>query len=431
MKIFSSKSDQDWEDEYDAKMDKKYKKNTRNFSTKITGKPTAQPNIYIIPRERGGPSYKDVKLQKDKAEDIQFCPVSKGYSMQDVSSFTLGPVVGEGLCVVNSAFSKQICIKHIEGGGKVNTNRKNLWQKSRKPIQKIRLVSDRQMYVDGELVNIKTWLVRNRDLWFNEWNKWRKMVALYPIGNFHWGDDSEVVMYWYQGKLIEHLVGQELLATQTLTLKGLSFWIREKSQSSAELDFIYSFQGEVIPIEVKSGATGTLKSLQLYLENARINYAIRFYAGKIILDKHITQSGKTFYLLSLPYFLVSKIEDYILWLKAKITSEEENGSFSVQEKEVPYEKPKNRKKLIPVNEDVLTTKHFKILAYCLESPKKGKEILEECLHVSNQSRNNKVFLKPLLNLGLLTYSDMSFLKNKEQRYVITNEGVEFLKHQKN
>ena len=203
MKIFSSKSDQDWEDEYDAKMDKKYKKNTRNFSTKITGKPTAQPNIYIIPRERGGPSYKDVKLQKDKAEDIQFCPVSKGYSMQDVSSFTLGPVVGEGLCVVNSAFSKQICIKHIEGGGKVNTNRKNLWQKSRKPIQKIRLVSDRQMYVDGELVNIKTWLVRNRDLWFNEWNKWRKMVALYPIGNFHWGDDSEVVMYWYQGKLID------------------------------------------------------------------------------------------------------------------------------------------------------------------------------------------------------------------------------------
>jgi hypothetical protein len=44
---------------------------------------------------------------------------------------------------------------------------------------------------------------------------------------------------------------------------------------------------------------------------------------------------------------------------------------------------------------------------------------------------NKVFLKPLLNLGLLTYSDMTFLKNKEQRYVITNEGVEFLKHQKN
>ena len=235
----------------------------------------------------------------------------------------------------------------------------------------------------------------------------------------------------YQGKLIEHLVGQELLASQTLTLKGLSFWIREKSQSSAELDFIYSFQGKVIPVEVKSGATGTLKSLQLYLDNARINYAIRFYAGKIMLDKHNTQSGKKFYLLSLPYFLVSKIEDYILWLKVQIASDEESESFSVREKEVFYEKQKVTKKLLPVSKDLLTTKHFKILAYCLESPKKGKEILEDCLHVSNQSRNNKVFLKPLIDLGLLVYSDMTFLKNKEQRYMITSKGIELLENKKN
>ena len=232
----------------------------------------------------------------------------------------------------------------------------------------------------------------------------------------------------YQGKLIEHLVGQELLAAQTLTLKGLSFWIREKSQSSAELDYIYSFQGDVIPIEVKSGATGTLKSLQLYLENAQINYSVRFYAGKITLDKHYTQSGKTFYLLSLPYFLVSKLEDYILWLKLQIASDVESESFSVREKEAHYGKPKATKKTLPFREDVLTIKHYKILSYCLEYPKKGKEILEECLQLSNQSRNNKVFIKPLVDLGLLTYSDMTFLKNKEQRYVITDKGKSLLKN---
>lgn len=81
--------------------------------------------IYFIPRERGGPSYKSVPLEGVINDDVQYCPISKGYPMQDVSSFTLGPIVGEGLCLVNSAFSKSICIMHIEGGGKVDLKRKN------------------------------------------------------------------------------------------------------------------------------------------------------------------------------------------------------------------------------------------------------------------------------------------------------------------
>ena len=235
----------------------------------------------------------------------------------------------------------------------------------------------------------------------------------------------------YQGKLIEHLVGQELLASQTLTLKGLSFWIREKNQSSAELDFIYSFQGEVIPIEVKSGATGTLKSLHMYLDNAPINFGIRFYAGTISLDKQKTQMGKTFYLLSLPYFLVSKLPDYILWLKEQIASSEENESFLVHDDGEKYEIAKKPNNVKMDNIKQLNKKHMKILSFCANSPKKGKEILEACLQVSNQSRNNKVFLKPLIDLGLLVYSDMTYLKNKEQRYVITSEGLELLKNEKN
>lgn len=92
----------------------KYKKNSKNFSTVIHGKPVELPNIYVIPRQRGGPSYKDVKLELDDANDIQFYPISKGYSMQDVSSFTFAPVVGHGLNIVNRAFSKCISVQHID-----------------------------------------------------------------------------------------------------------------------------------------------------------------------------------------------------------------------------------------------------------------------------------------------------------------------------
>ena len=45
----------------------------------------------------------------------------------------------------------------------------------------------------------------------------------------------------YQGTLIEHLAGQELLATQFQSLSSLNFWVREKDTSMAEVDYIWPF----------------------------------------------------------------------------------------------------------------------------------------------------------------------------------------------
>lgn len=42
----------------------------------------------------------------------------------------------------------------------------------------------------------------------------------------------------YNGAMIEHLVGQELLATQYSALNTLHFWVREKKTSTAEVDYI-------------------------------------------------------------------------------------------------------------------------------------------------------------------------------------------------
>ena len=125
LNVFESKESKLWELAYTKTMEDKYRKLSRNFSKEIRGNPVENPQIYLIPRERGGASYKDVQLIGANSEDIFFAPVSKGYSMQDVSSFTLGPVIGEGLNIVNAAFSKSICIFHIEGGGCVEYKRKN------------------------------------------------------------------------------------------------------------------------------------------------------------------------------------------------------------------------------------------------------------------------------------------------------------------
>lgn len=117
----------------------------------------------------------------------------------------------------------------------------------------------------------------------------------------------------YQGTLIEHLIGQELLAFQYNALSALQFWVREKKESTAEVDYLFQYDGLIIPIEVKSGKEGTLKSLHSYMDIAPHNMAIRFYAGALNITDAITQNGKQYKILNLPYYLGSQIEKYIAW----------------------------------------------------------------------------------------------------------------------
>jgi hypothetical protein len=117
----------------------------------------------------------------------------------------------------------------------------------------------------------------------------------------------------YQGTIIEHLVGQELLSMQNLALSALHFWVREKKTSNAEVDYIFPFEGKLIPIEVKSGKEGTLRSLHQYMDVAPHSFAIRFYSGELSITEAKTSSGKIYQLLNLPYYLGTQLEKYLDW----------------------------------------------------------------------------------------------------------------------
>ena len=67
----------------------------------------------------------------------------------------------------------------------------------------------------------------------------------------------------YQGALAEQFVGQELRACWGV---DPYFWKREAKSSLAEVDFLISTNGVVKPIEVKSGSSGSLRSLHLLLQ---------------------------------------------------------------------------------------------------------------------------------------------------------------------
>jgi predicted AAA+ superfamily ATPase len=68
----------------------------------------------------------------------------------------------------------------------------------------------------------------------------------------------------YKGKMAEQFVGQELRFTRD---RELYYWSREARGSTAETDYLIEKNGEIIPIEVKSGKSGRLTSLHLLMES--------------------------------------------------------------------------------------------------------------------------------------------------------------------
>ncbi|MBI4223329.1 MAG: DUF4143 domain-containing protein, partial [Deltaproteobacteria bacterium] len=105
-----------------------------------------------------------------------------------------------------------------------------------------------------------------------------------------------------QGKLSEQFVGQHLLYDQPSgQAPELYYWARERCNAAAEVDYIVASGSKIIPVEVKSGKTGRLKSLQVFLQEKKRTFGLRFNSQPPALLK---QDGRL--LLSLPFYLIGQ-----------------------------------------------------------------------------------------------------------------------------
>ena len=116
-----------------------------------------------------------------------------------------------------------------------------------------------------------------------------------------------------KGKLVQQIVNQEIKSLDYLPGRKRAFWVREERGTSSEVDIIYTYKNMLIPIEVKSGASGTLRSLHEFMDRSPHDFAVRIYGGKLNIDEISTPKGKRYKLLNLPYFLSAWINDYLRW----------------------------------------------------------------------------------------------------------------------
>ncbi len=113
------------------------------------------------------------------------------------------------------------------------------------------------------------------------------------------------------GKIAEQFVAQTLLQFRELyESPNLYYWVREEKSSAAELDFVIAMHGKVIPIEVKAGATGSLKSLHYFFKEKNRTLGVRL-CGQLPSLLHtkvrIQEEEVSFTLLSLPFYLAGQL----------------------------------------------------------------------------------------------------------------------------
>ncbi len=153
--------------------------------------------------------------------------------------------------------------------------------------------------------------------------KMRPRLQLFDVGliNYRVGIRTEYfrdisLSDVYRGNLAEQMVWQELLSQSRRELSVPLFWAREKKQSNAEVDFVYPWNGLMIPVEVKSGKDGTLRSLHQFIVQSDIRFAARLYDRAYDRQTAKTPTGtdspgKAYDLLNLPLYCAGKIGDYI------------------------------------------------------------------------------------------------------------------------
>ena len=79
-----------------------------------------------------------------------------------------------------------------------------------------------------------------------------------------------------KGGIAEVFVGNEFIKSMDNRIRGqLFYWHNEGKGTSSEVDYLIQKDSKIIPVEVKSGKTGKMKSMMVFLKQHKSEYGVR------------------------------------------------------------------------------------------------------------------------------------------------------------
>ena len=124
----------------------------------------------------------------------------------------------------------------------------------------------------------------------------------------------------------EQFIGQHLqFLLAERPNRELTYWLREGRSNNAEVDYVCEFGSRIVPMEVKAGRTGKLKSLHQFVADRWVPFAVRFDTDPPALhtvDASVRRGHGSeqvrYRLLSLPLYLVERLPSLVNSLAARM-----------------------------------------------------------------------------------------------------------------
>ena len=138
-------------------------------------------------------------------------------------------------------------------------------------------------------------------------------------------DAMDAVRLVNEGGIAEQYVGQQLATFGAgEAAPGLHYWLRHGRTGNAEVDYVISRGDWIIPVEVKAGRSGSLKSLLQYAHEKQPPIAVRFDTNPASLQtvRHAIRTATdtvlvTLRILSLPLYAVEALPGLIDRLRTR------------------------------------------------------------------------------------------------------------------
>lgn len=147
---------------------------------------------------------------------------------------------------------------------------------------------------------------------FSKPKRAKKMIWL-DIGLVNLANKSHEAIFErsYQGRLMEQIVGQTLVAGGARKRTEVFYWARDKDVGSAEVDFVLQSGEKLVAMEVKSGGSREMKSL----------FSMMSDGGERVVPMRVGWNGwgtetyrydqNTYEILSLPFYLLERWGEWV------------------------------------------------------------------------------------------------------------------------
>lgn len=123
------------------------------------------------------------------------------------------------------------------------------------------------------------------------------------------------LVFTNKGGLAEQFVGQQLRSAQSPLLDPQLFYWQRTGGRLGEIDYIIQHGSMVVPVEVKSGSTGKMKSLHQFMVDKNLDLAVRCNLSLPSIDeiqvKTTLGQPAAYRLLTIPIYMAERLDQLI------------------------------------------------------------------------------------------------------------------------